>query len=288
MPRTKRMKSRFCKKLLMACVLPCLMLYFILSLGFYAYAGAYTNSKTGYRAILSDDAGILSDADGDLEALKEFTRYGNAVIFTTDEGRSDMDAVAREAYTRLLGKETQSGAIFVISMNNRQLKLYVEGAVDEGIASSKLNTIVDNVYRYASDGDYDRCAVKVFTQMETLLEGGRIAQPMRWIVCLLLSVIAAVVITYLRAMSARSADAPKYVNQEASARLTFQSGLAGLAVGLAGLTFLSRQQHRRVNASPGPRGGGFPGGGGGFSGGGFSGGGFSGGGRSGHSGGHGF
>ena len=50
---------------------------------------------------------------------------------------------------------------------------------------------------YASDADYYICAMKVYEQEYTLLQGRKIAQPMKYISNALLAVVIAVVINYI-------------------------------------------------------------------------------------------
>ena len=53
------------------------------------------------------------------------------------------------------------------------------------------------MYTYASDADYYICAMKVYEQEYTLLQGRKIAQPMKYISNALLAVVIAVVINYI-------------------------------------------------------------------------------------------
>ena len=69
--------------------------------------------------------------------------------------------------------------MFVIDMRNRNLYIINRGSVKDTITSAYSESITDNVYTYASGGDYYTCAEMVFTQELTLLQGGRISQPMR-------------------------------------------------------------------------------------------------------------
>lgn len=64
------------------------------------------------------------------------------------------------------------------------------------MTSSYADTITDNVYRYASSGDYYTCAYKVFEQELALLKGSKISQPMKYISNALLAIVAALLINY--------------------------------------------------------------------------------------------
>ena len=71
------------------------------------------------------------------------------------------------------------------------------GAVSKIITNAYSNTITDNIYRYASDGDYYGCASAAFSQIYTVLRGGKIAQPMRYISAALLALVIGFLINYL-------------------------------------------------------------------------------------------
>ncbi len=52
------------------------------------------------------------------------------------------------------------------------------------------------MYRYASGGDYFSCADEAFQQIFALLQGNRIAQPMKYISNALLAVILALLLNF--------------------------------------------------------------------------------------------
>ena len=91
---------------------------------------------------------------------------------------------------------TDSGTLFVIDMDQRNIWIHSDGAVYEVITTAYANTITDNVYRYASKGDYYGCASEAFRQIHELLRGRRIAQPMKYISNALLALILALLVNY--------------------------------------------------------------------------------------------
>lgn len=156
----------------------------------------YINSKTNYMSLLSDDAQLLDEEEEqELAAqMQGITAYGNAIFKTTDSGVWDTASYAGEYYREKIG--TDSGMLLLIDMDNRMIWIHCDGAIYQVITKSYANTITDNVYRYASNGDYYKCAAQAYGQALTLLEGNRIAQPMKYISNALLAVIAALLLNY--------------------------------------------------------------------------------------------
>ena len=56
-------------------------------------------------------------------------------------------------------------------MDNRNIWIHSNGAINRTINKAYAETITDNVYTYASDADYYICAMKVYEQEYTLLQG---------------------------------------------------------------------------------------------------------------------
>ena len=222
----------------------------------------YTNEQTGYSVYLADNADLLTDAQEQqlAEVMIPVTEYGNAAFESqTVEGESSYDYVETE-YTDYF---QDSGTLFLIDMGNRQIKLYSSKDIEETVTASYANSITDNIYTYATDGDYYTCAEKAFTQEITLLQGGRIAQPMKYISCALLALITAFLINYLIVrISSHNVKTPQDKIMAAVAATALMGSVAARVT--------RRERHESSSSSGG--GGGFSGGGGG---GGFSGGGHS-------------
>lgn len=161
-----------------------------------------SNEETGYYIYLDDWADLLNDEEEQdlLEIMQPITTYGNVAfvsIATNPEG--DTKAYAQSYYQERFGYS--SGTVFLIDMDERYLWIYSNGEIYKTITTSYANTITDNVYSYASDGDYFRCASKAFEQINTLLEGRHIAQPMKYISNALLAIVIALLINYFLVMT---------------------------------------------------------------------------------------
>lgn len=167
------------------------------------FAGVdYQNQTTGYRFVIEDEAELFSNNTEDemqdlMRLMNEITDSCNVALVTID----DNPYVSTESYARykneeLFGSSTNNAVIFVIDMDERMLLIDSMGSTRKTITSSYCNTITDNVYRYASDGDYYTCAYETFDQIQTLLAGRRIAQPMKYICNVFLAIVLAMLINF--------------------------------------------------------------------------------------------
>ncbi len=160
-----------------------------------------TNSKasnTGYKIIIEDDADLLPyNEEIELKAqMIGLTEFGNVVFKTTNTSTGSVKPLKyiQNYYYKILGNE--SGVAFYIDMNSRQICACATGGLDKIITSGKCDMITDNVYKYASNGNYYECAKEAFTQMNTLLNGGKIAESMKYICNAFVAVMLSLLITY--------------------------------------------------------------------------------------------
>ena len=167
-----------------------------------AYAAeepAFVNDETGYTVYLLDEADLLSEAEEEalVTRMREVTAYGGAAFVSARSGSA-------EGYYRRFFDNT-SGTLLMINMGTRTIELFSDGQVYGTITSAKALSITDNVYSYASAGDYFACADEAFAQVVTLLAGGRIAEPMKYLSNAFLALILAAILNYLivRALAAR-------------------------------------------------------------------------------------
>lgn len=163
----------------------------------------YENPETAYVAIIEDDAGLLSEME-EVELAKvmlPITEYGNVAFQSIDENVYSTKTYIEEYYREQFG--TRSGTVFLIDMDNRKIWIFSDGAIYRVITNSYADTITDNCYRYASKEQYYRCAEEAFSQIYTLLEGNRIAQPMKYISNTLLAIVLALLLNFfvMRQMS---------------------------------------------------------------------------------------
>ncbi len=156
----------------------------------------YQNEETGYTLIIEDGADLLTpEEEEELAATMEgITRYGNVAFKSAVDVNVSTSSYAQSFFRENFGKK--SGTVFLIDMSNRNLWIFSDGSIYETITKSYANIITDNVYRYASGGDYFGCANEAFSEMDTLLQGRRIAQPMKYISNALLAAILALLFNF--------------------------------------------------------------------------------------------
>ena len=230
------------------------------------------SAASSYRLVIDDREDLLTASEENMLQIKmeRIRQYGN-VGFVTVSQFSSTDTYTKNLYRDLFGRE--SGMLFVIDMGRRNIWIYCNGAIYRVINKPYANTITDNVYRYASRGEYYECASHVYEQALILLEGGRISQPMKYISNLLIALVSALLINFYVLILGRKKDILNPVNNPQA------SMTSAVGVNIMGMDLIRSRRTRHVESSGGG-GGSYSsvGGGGGFSGGGGGGGGSSGGG----------
>ena len=224
---------------------------------------SYRNPETGFCIWIQDDADLLSPEEESalLEEMIPVTDHCNGAFYS-GYGRhySTMD-FAELTYRSFMNYD--SGVLFLIDMYNREITMYSDGSAHRVITNAKSRSIMDNIYSLAVNGDYGRCAAAAFAQANTLLNGSRIAEPMKYLSNLLIALCTAFLLTYLFVSRAARAMKPSRDELLRSIGATFYLQNPRAQAGKTTRTFSPR-----VKVS----GGSFrSSGGGGFSGGGFGG-----------------
>lgn len=164
-----------------------------------------TDTASGFAWMIDDEAGYFNESElrelGSL--LGRITPYCNAVLATTESHpyRSTFD-YAQHCFDDLFDPEAD-GIVFVIDRDLNEIFLYTNGSIRRAITDSRAYSITDNTYIYATashDYDYGRCSIKTLEQVLALLEGRKIAEPMKYICSALLAVITALLANYFIAM----------------------------------------------------------------------------------------
>ncbi len=157
----------------------------------------YHNSETSYSVIIEDDANLMNASEKEYLTymMKPITQYGNVAFKSIDENPYSTSYYIEEYYREQFGKS--SGTVFLIDMDNRNIWIFSDGAIYKVITKSYADTITDNCYRYASDGEYYMCAEEAFREIHTLLEGNRIAQPMKYISNTLLAIVLGMMLNFV-------------------------------------------------------------------------------------------
>lgn len=140
----------------------------------------YSNEETNYTAMIDDNANLLSKEEREklFEEVKPLTKYGHIAFVSTASNSTTVESFADSYYHSHYG--TESGTIFIIDMSNRQIYIFSDGANYKTVTSAKAYSITDNTYRYATNKEYYNCASYSFKQIYTILDGGKISEPMRY------------------------------------------------------------------------------------------------------------
>lgn len=230
----------------------------------------------GYHIIIEDQADLFTDSEeADLrKQLEGILPYGSAAIVTNDEYNYDAAALAEEKFREYFNRD--SATLLMIDMYNRRIQIFSDGAIYKTVSKAKANEITDNIYTYATDGNYYMAAKKSFEQIETILSGGRITTPMKYATNAAFAIGIVLLINFIIITAQRKKkDTTTLTNA-----LAYEGGRGRIsAVQSVNAVMTSQKKSRHIESSGGSSGGG----GGGFSGGGGGGGGFSSGGGGGHS-----
>ena len=256
-------------------VLTLLLAMFVLAFSLLMPTSTFAADDNDYQVIIEDAADLFTDAEeADLkEQLKGILPYGSAAIITNEEHNYDAAALAEQRFRELF--LDHSATLLMIDMYNRRIQIFSDGAIYKTITRTRANEITDNIYKYATEGDYYMAAKKTFEQMQTILEGGRIATPMKYATNAAFAIGIVLIINFIIITAQRK---KKNVTTLTNA-LAYEGGRGRItAVKSVNSVMTSQRKTRHVESSGGSSGGG----GGGFSGGG-GGGGFSSGGGGGHS-----
>lgn len=226
----------------------------------FAYDALYVNPDTGYEAYIIDEEDLLTD-DEEEELLNDhmigITEYGGVSFVTASSDNAEN--TAKEYCYDLF--DNASGTTLLIDMGDRKISIMSSGDIYKTINKSYGSIVTDNIYSYATNEDYLGCAEKGFDQIQIKLEGGRIAEPMRYISNLLMAIVFALVFNFLYVWIKKGK-----VTVDSEALI---AAAAGAVIGTAvGKSLVNSRKVRHTSSSGGSGGGG--GGGGGFSGGGGS------------------
>ena len=160
------------------------------------------NEASGYEILVDDMADLLSyDEEKQLvDYMKACSDYGFILFVSTDVNNfSNVDAYAQDYYRSRIPDE--NGVMLLIDMDKRKICVYSEGSLKNVVTSSKASIITDNIYTYAHDGDYFTTAKKGFEQIEAVLGGKGIAQPMKYISNACLAILISLIFNYFFARS---------------------------------------------------------------------------------------
>ncbi|MBR6948811.1 MAG: TPM domain-containing protein [Bacilli bacterium] len=217
-----------------------------------------------YKIVIEDDADILTD-DEEKQLLKDMrplSEYGNIAFKSISSNDTSTDNFARNYYHNIFGHGVSNGSLFLVDMDNREIYIFSDGNNYKIINNSKAYLITDNIYKMASAGDYYGCASEAYSEMYTLLAGGKIMEPMRHISNGVLAIVISFFTTFIIVLS--SSRVKKANNSE----IIKNCDVAFNATNIVGTKTGTHRVYSPVSESSGGSSGGGGGGGGGSSGGG--------------------
>ena len=217
----------------------------------------YSNPETKYSAYIDDQANLLTEEEEKklIETMIPLTKYGHIAFVSINQNHYSTSGFANQYYHSHFSK--QSGSIFLIDMDNREIYIFSDGYNYSVITSAKAYSITDNIYTFASRKEYYSCADAAFSQMKTILDGGKILEPMRYASNIFIALTLSFFFSFLfvffksRIRKASSSDILKSCDISCVIGKTY-----AVKTG-------THRVYRPVSDSSGSSGGGFSGGGGG-------------------------
>ena len=167
------------------------------------------NRDSGYEILIDDSADLFTESEeNDLIPYMIKCSDGGFVMLVTiaDNKYNDAYDFCHSYYRSMIPEE--SGIMFLIDMDTRELRFYSEGSYHRQLTSDVMNIISDNVYKQAHNGDYYACASEAFAEIADVLEGKKIAAPMKFVSNACLAILLALIINYFIARGVSKAVKP--------------------------------------------------------------------------------
>ena len=203
-------------------LIPILVIAFIFP-GFEVRAAA--EGTESYRVVSDDKADLLQSGEEYQlrEKMQQVVQYANVAFHTVPVYGHDFSTVedyAESYFARTFGRG-KNGTVFILDMQLRKVCVFSDGAAYRVITKGRANSITDNVYTYASAGRYLDCATEVFSEILTILEGGRIAEPMKIVSNIFLALALALLVMFLIVRTVTGLHRPTAEEWQASSHTTF-------------------------------------------------------------------
>lgn len=164
-----------------------------------------------YRVTIVDRAELLTEAQEEnlAKAMRNVAAYHPVAFFSVNySGGRSASRLAEILFDEVFPEK--NGILFLIDMDNREIWLQ-KANNNRNLTTALCNTVTDNVYRYASFGNYSRCAEEAFMQVYRILNGERVPETMKHMSNLFLSLAAAVLLVFHFAAKGTGVIRPKQV-----------------------------------------------------------------------------
>lgn len=156
-------------------------------------------AENGNSLMYIEEAELIEDKDALIEIMKPILEYGNVMFLSCSKGNNkfkDAHRFSGEVLSSYFTNQNNS-TVLLIDMDTRKIYVRTYGDISKILTDTKAEVITDNIYKYATNADYDRCAQEAFDQMYKVIDGQRIAAPMHYIGAALISVILAMIICFI-------------------------------------------------------------------------------------------
>lgn len=164
----------------------------------------FYNPITEYIALVEDDADRLTDEEEYwlLFSMSSITDFGNVYYKSIYENSFyDASDYAEDYLNNQKGcYGGGSGTVLLDDTVNRRLEIFSNGEINRYITKGKAVSITDNIYQYATNGRYYDCAEEAFYEISTLLHGGKIAEPMKYLNNFFLAIIISLILCFIVAL----------------------------------------------------------------------------------------
>lgn len=170
----------------------------------------YESIVNGHQLYIYDSAKLLSDNEikNLVDDMTPLTKFGHIAFVSIDANNTSTSNFAEDLYHNTWN--TESGTLFLIDMDNREIYIFSDGENYKSVTNSKAYSITDNVYKLATDEKYYECAKKAFQQIYMVLDGQKIAEPMRYtsnvFIALTISFLCTFLFVMLKSMSVEASD----------------------------------------------------------------------------------
>ncbi|MGN0346366.1 MAG: hypothetical protein ACI4DU_03685 [Lachnospiraceae bacterium] len=230
----KQNTKRFAKKSFATVILSLLMLCVMLLPSFAVFAVDvdddeyyYENPDTGYVAVIVDVGDFLWDYEADdlFDAMKPITEYCNVMYLTDDESSEGNSMNDTERHCKSYLREyfgNDSAVVYCCDWENDYI--YVQGDAKDKISTSKAYSITDNVYRYSAAENYLKGGLIAFEQIQKVLEGRMIVEPMKYVCNAFVGIFIALLINYGIVSSKSKLKKVSVTEQMAGAIINISSG----------------------------------------------------------------
>ena len=220
-------------------------------------------SAAGTLAV-DDGADLLSDTE-EAELIRRYspiTEYMDAAFVSTDHSEGSTSSYTEKYAIQHYGNDP--AIIFMIDMEDREIYIYSNGKALKTISKADARAITDNIYKYASRGEYFNCADAAFSQIYTKCQGGRLARPVKHITNALIAVLLGVLLNYLLTVLTRIPRADRRTRGDVKVSVTREmASMPGIALAAPIVLSTIRRRKSKSSGGRGGGGGGHSGGGGG-------------------------